>query len=99
MYLTCVDNKPPMCLEYCTTANTCKEASAQRALFKAFRIDFPTQYPILVDNQSAIALACGPAANHQRIKHIDTKYHYVNYYWLEWFDCNIKTRRCKWQIF
>ena len=62
--------------EYCTTANACKEVLAQRALFKAFRIDFPTQYPILVDNQSAIALACGPAAHHQRTKHIDTKYHF-----------------------
>ena len=62
--------------EYCTTANACKEVLAQRALFKAFRIDFPMQYPILVDNQSAIALACGPAAHHQRTKHIDTKYHF-----------------------
>ena len=29
-----------------------------------------------MDNQSAIALACGPAVHHQRTKHIDTKYHY-----------------------
>ena len=34
------------------------------------------QYPILIDNQSAIALACGPATHYQRTKHIGAKYHF-----------------------
>jgi hypothetical protein len=40
------------------------------------RPNFPGQYPVLLDNQSAIALACGPSSHHQRTKHIATKYHY-----------------------
>ena len=62
--------------EYCSTASACKEIVAEKSLFAAFRLEFPDQCPLLVDNQSAIALACGPAAHHQRTKHIGTKYHY-----------------------
>ena len=62
--------------EYCGAANACKEVLAQKQLFKAFQLDFPEQYPVLLDNQSAIALACGPSSHHQRTKHIATKYHY-----------------------
>ena len=49
---------------------------AQKQLFKAFQLDFPEQYPVLLDNQSPFALACGPSAHHQRTKHVATKYHY-----------------------
>ena len=56
--------------EYCETANACKEVLAQQRLFAAFQLDFPQQYLILVDNHSAIALACGPAVHYQRTKHI-----------------------------
>ena len=49
---------------------------AQERLFAAFRLQFPQQYVVLVDNHSAIALACGPAVHYQRTKHIATKYHY-----------------------
>ena len=62
--------------EYCGGANACKEVLAQKQLFKAFQLDFPEQYPVLLDNQSAIALACGPSTHHQRTKHVATKYHY-----------------------
>ena len=62
--------------EYCAAANACKEVLAQQALFAAFRLDFPKHYPVLIDNQSAISLACGPAAHHQRTKHIASKYHF-----------------------
>ena len=62
--------------EYCGGANACKEVLAQKQLFKAFQLDFPQQYPVLLDNQSAIALACGPSSHHQRTKHVATKYHY-----------------------
>ena len=62
--------------EYCGGANACKEVLAQKQLFKAFQLDFPEQYPVLLDNQSAIALACGPSSHHQRTKHVATKYHY-----------------------
>ena len=62
--------------EYCGAANACKEVLAQRRLFQALNIPFPKQYPILLDNQSAIALACAPSSQHQRTKHIATKYHY-----------------------
>ena len=61
----------------------CKEVLAQRALFHAFNLDFPEQYPILIDNKSAIALACGTAAHHQRTKHIDIKYHFQRQLFLE----------------
>ena len=61
--------------EYCGGANACKEVLAQKQLFKAFQLDFPEQYPVLLDNQSAIALACGPSSHHQRTKHVATKYH------------------------
>ena len=44
-------------------------------MFQALQLEFPDQYPILIDNQSAIALACGPANHYQRTKHIATKYH------------------------
>ena len=62
--------------EYCGGANACKEVLAQKQLFQAFQLDFPEQYPVLLDNQSAIALACGPSTHHQRTKHVATKYHY-----------------------
>lgn len=62
--------------EYCITAGACKEIVYQKRLFKAFRLEFPQQYPILVDNMSAIAIACGPEVHFQRTKHIDMKYHY-----------------------
>ena len=62
--------------EYCGGANACKEVLAQKQLFEAFQLDFPQQYPVLLDNQSAIALACGPSSHHQRTKHVATKYHY-----------------------
>ena len=35
---------------------------------------FPKHFPVLMDTQSAIALACGPAAHHQSTQHIATKY-------------------------
>ena len=69
--------------EYCFAADMCKEVLAQQALFRAFNLDFPEQYPILIDSQSAIALACGPAAHHQRTKHIDIKYHFQRQLLLE----------------
>ena len=62
--------------EYCSTSSACKEVLAQKKLFKSFGLDFPNQYPVLVDNMSAIALACGPSAHYQRTKHIETKYHF-----------------------
>ena len=62
--------------EYCFAADMCKAVLGQTALFAAFGLDFPEQYPILLDNQSAIALACGPSAHHNRTKHIDMKYHF-----------------------
>jgi len=69
--------------EYVTCSNACKEVVAQKKLFQAFRLDFPDQYLVLVDNMSAIALACGPAAHHQRTKHIEIKYHYQRQLLLE----------------
>jgi hypothetical protein len=45
-------------------------------LFQAFRLDFPQLFPVLIDHQSAIALAGGPAAHHQRTKHIATKFYF-----------------------
>ena len=62
--------------EYCASASACKEILAQRKLFEAFQLPFPVQYPVLIDNMSAIALAAGPATHHQRTKHIGAKYHY-----------------------
>ena len=62
--------------EYCASAAACKEALALRNLFRAFKLPFPVQYPVLIDNMSAIALACGPSAHYQRTKHIATKYHF-----------------------
>ncbi len=62
--------------EYCEIANGCKEVIAQRRLFAAFGLKFPDQLPVLVDNQSAIALSCGPATHYQRTKHISIKYHF-----------------------
>jgi hypothetical protein len=39
--------------------------------------DWPIRRSILaIDNQPAISLACGPAAHHQRTKHIASKYHF-----------------------
>ena len=61
--------------EYCTAASACKEVISLEKAFKAFRMPFPKHFPVLMDNQSAIALACGPAAHHQRTEHIATKYH------------------------
>ena len=61
-----------------TEAGACREVLAQEQLFEAFQLDFPQQYPALLDNQSAIALACGPSSHHQRTKHVATKYHYTN---------------------
>ena len=61
--------------EYCTGAAACREVVSLGAAFTAFRMEFPKHFPILMDNQSAIAVACGPAAHHQRTKHIATKYH------------------------
>jgi len=69
--------------EYCETANACKEVIAQKRLFEAFNLEFPHQYLVLVDNQSAIALACGPAVHYQRTKHIDTKFHFQRQLMLE----------------
>jgi hypothetical protein len=69
--------------EYCETASACKEVLAQERLFAAFRLPFPKQYPVLVDNHSAIALACGPAVHYQRTKHIATKYHFQRQLMLE----------------
>jgi hypothetical protein len=69
--------------EYCETANACKEVIAQKRLFEAFDLEFPHQYLVLVDNQSAIALACGPAVHYQRTKHIDTKFHFQRQLMLE----------------
>ena len=51
--------------------------------FTAFRMEFPKHFPILMDSQSAIAVACGPAAHHQRTKHIATKYHLQRHMLLE----------------
>jgi len=62
--------------EYCTSASACKEVVYQKRLFKAFQLPFPDQYPVLVDNMSAIAIACGPEVHFQRTKHIDMKFHY-----------------------
>jgi hypothetical protein len=59
-----------------TEAGACREVPAQKQLFEASQLDFPQQYPALLDNQSAIALACGPSPHHQRTKHVATKYHY-----------------------
>ena len=56
--------------EYCAVASACKEVIAQKRLFEAFGLSFPDQLPVLVDDQSAIALACGPGAHYQRTKHI-----------------------------
>jgi hypothetical protein len=56
--------------EYCTAASACKEVISFHS--KGFRM------PFLMDNQSAIALACGPAAHHQRTKHIATKHHFCH---------------------
>ena len=69
--------------EYCETASACKEVLAQERLFAAFRLSFPKQYPVLVDNHSAIALACGPAVHYQRTKHIATKFHFQRQLMLE----------------
>ena len=62
--------------ELCVSASACKEVVYQERLFTAFGLKFPNQYPVLVDNMSAIAIACGPEVNFQRTKHIDMKYHY-----------------------
>ena len=62
--------------EYCETANACKEILAQQRMFAALNLIFPQQYVVLVDNQSALALACGPAVHYQRTKHIALKYHF-----------------------
>jgi hypothetical protein len=43
--------------EYCGGANAYKEVLAQKQLFTASQLDIPEQYPVLLDNQSAIALA------------------------------------------
>jgi len=69
--------------EYCEAASACKEVLAQERLFAAFRLQFPQQYVVLVDNHSAIALACGPAVHYQRTKHIATKYHFQRQLMLE----------------
>ena len=62
--------------EYCGSASACKGILAQKQLSEAFNLDFPDQHPLLLDNQSAIALACRPSAHHQRTKHIAAKYHF-----------------------
>jgi hypothetical protein len=88
--------------EYCGAANTCKEVLAQKQLFKVFQLDFPEQYPVLLDNhQSAIALACGLSSRHQRTKYIATKYHYhsVSYCCRELCVFNTKRRKYKLLIF
>jgi hypothetical protein len=72
------------CEPDCETANACKEVIAQKRLFGAFDLEFPHQYLVLVDNQSAIALACGPAVHYQRAKHIGTnKFHFQRQLMLE----------------
>ena len=86
--------------EYCFAADMCREVLAQRALFRVFNLDFPEQYPILIDNQSAIALACGPAAHHQRTKHIDIKYHLQRQFcWEELCGISTKIPQCSLQTF
>ena len=89
--------------EYCGGANACKEVLAQKQLFKAFQLDFPEQYPVLLDNQSAIALACGPSSHHhhQRAKHVATKSIIINvsYCYRELCGFNTKQQKYKLQIF
>ena len=87
--------------EYCETASACKEVLAQERLFAAFRLSFPKQYPVLVDNHSAIALACGPAVHYQRTKHIATKFHFQRQLMLEKgsFGCSTKRHMCSLVIF
>ena len=52
-------------------------------MFSDIQLQFPKQYPVLIDNQSAIALACGPGNHYQRTKHITTKYHFQRQLLLE----------------
>lgn len=49
----------------------------------AFNLTFPQLYPVLVDNQSAIALACGPGSHYQRTKHTAAKKHFQRQLFLE----------------
>ena len=69
--------------EYCTAAAACKEILAQQVAFQEMQLEFPQQHLVLIDNQSAIALACGPGNHYQRTKHIDTKYHFQRQLLLE----------------
>jgi hypothetical protein len=52
---------------------------------------------VLLDNQSAIALACGPSTHHQRTKHVATKYRYQRqlYCCRELCGFNTKQQKCK----
>ena len=62
--------------EYVAGASVCRELLHARQLFAALRMGFPQPCTVFQDNMSAIAMVCGPSAQHARTKHLDVKYHF-----------------------
>ena len=62
--------------EYIASTHAAKEAKWLAMLLSEIGADSPRPFPILADNQSAIALTKDNAF-HSRTKHIDIPYHYV----------------------
>jgi hypothetical protein len=62
--------------EYVVACDSCKEVVWLRALLNAIDIACAEPTQLLCDNNAAIILSGDPSF-HNRVKHIDTKYHYI----------------------
>jgi hypothetical protein len=64
--------------EYIAAAHATKEAIWLRRLLTELGIDTTSPTPLLIDNQSAMAIAHNPEF-HDRTKHIDVRYHFLRH--------------------